>query len=207
MIFEMPGIRYGFDIENRSTSRPWVQQVHGNTILALQTKEPSAPSPKADGLWTFQAQIPIYVFTADCVPLLFFGETARSPIAAIHSGWRGTNLGIVSEALRILLPLESTLHVAIGPAIRGCCYEVKEDLVQSFENNGHDPSPFLEQRNNKLFFDHPAFILHTLLSNFPPTQLHTEALQCTYCSPKLFPSYRRNGHTDPHLKNWIEKTT
>ncbi|MDQ3932814.1 MAG: polyphenol oxidase family protein, partial [Actinomycetota bacterium] len=78
-----------------------------------------------DALVTAHTGRALVVQVADCVPLLI--ASTNGPIAAVHAGRRGVQAGIVEAALEALdtqgAPPE-TLRAVIGPAIRGCCYEL-----------------------------------------------------------------------------------
>jgi hypothetical protein len=51
---------------------------------------------EADGLITNTPNLPLVVFTADCIPILLYDPEKRA-IGAVHAGWRGTALGIVQK--------------------------------------------------------------------------------------------------------------
>jgi polyphenol oxidase len=69
------------------------------------------------------------VSVADCVPVLL--AHASGAVAALHSGWRGTELNIASEGVRHLsrhgAPARE-LRAHLGPAICGRCYEVSPEV-------------------------------------------------------------------------------
>ena len=94
------------------------------------------------------------VFTADCVPIILVDEENKA-IAAIHSGWKGTFLSIVSETiLRMKEEYNSKVEklvVYIGPHIRKCCYEVSEELKEQFsERFGIEDGKLFDGRNLSL---------------------------------------------------------
>src|SRR5699024_6504091 len=51
-----------------------------------------------DALYTFEPNIVLTTFTADCVPVLFY-EKASGLIGVIHSGWKGTVQSITEKVL------------------------------------------------------------------------------------------------------------
>jgi YfiH family protein len=69
------------------------------------------------------------VTVADCVPVLLAHPSGA--VAALHSGWRGTELNIASEGVRHLArhgaPARE-LRAHLGPAICGRCYEVSPEV-------------------------------------------------------------------------------
>jgi polyphenol oxidase len=69
------------------------------------------------------------VSVADCVPV--FVAHPGGAVALLHSGWRGTEAGILTRAVGLLalrgIPA-AELRVVLGPAICGDCYEVSPDV-------------------------------------------------------------------------------
>ncbi len=191
-------IELGMEIEAKGKTPSLFQQVHGTKILEFPNSV--TPTPEADGAFTFKSDLELYVFSADCMPVLFFGEDKADPIAAVHSGWRGTKDGILQKAVSTLAIVEE-LHVWIGPHIKSCCFEVKEDFLAEFKKAGRNPQPYL--RNWK--FDLLRFALETDLNLIPKKNRHLDEAICTMCSSPSLPSYRKQGNTDPRIRSWIKK--
>lgn len=114
------------------------RQIHSTDILTV-TPEDTLTDPESrefDGYVTKYSGIPLLVRSADCVPILFAGvcDDGMPVIGAAHAGWRGTVSGIVSKVVGKMCGLgavKDTIRVVIGPAIRECCFEVKEDFIDS----------------------------------------------------------------------------
>lgn len=87
--------------------------------------------PQADGLMTDVPGVALTVFSADCLPILLY-DPVRRAVAAVHAGWRGTALGIVTRAVERMQEIYGTnpadLLAAIGPGISKCCFETHEDV-------------------------------------------------------------------------------
>ncbi len=84
----------------------------GETTLGQRWDKASPPVPA--------------VMTADCMPLLFSACEGRI-IAAIHAGRVGFEKGILARTLHIFSQRgvgAEEIHIYIGPAICGRCYEV-----------------------------------------------------------------------------------
>lgn len=103
-----------------------MRQVHGAAVAVVDGSTPwGAELRSVDALVTAQPGRALTVQVADCVPLLM--ASTRGPVAAVHAGRRGVCLGVVEAALETLEALGAppeTLRAVIGPAIRGCCYEL-----------------------------------------------------------------------------------
>lgn len=93
-----------------------------------------APLAKgADAIVCTQAQVPVMLCFADCVPVIL---TCPGGFAVVHSGWRGAYARIAASAARVLsqvacVPIEQ-VHAYIGPHILGEEYEVSSDLLHTF---------------------------------------------------------------------------
>ena len=71
------------------------------------------------------------VTIADCVPV--FMAHPSGVVAALHSGWRGTAARIIERGLQAFAELgiaAPEVHVHLGPAICGACYEVSPDVIR-----------------------------------------------------------------------------
>ena len=84
-----------------------------------------------DGHISAVAGTALAVTVADCTPV--FMAHPRGVIAALHAGWRGTALGILSAGLDAFAALgcpadECRIH--LGPAICGRCYEVGPEVLE-----------------------------------------------------------------------------
>jgi YfiH family protein len=105
-------------------------QVHGSTVLPHATPwDGFLRTRPADGHATQERGLALAVTIADCAPV--FIAHPSGAVAIAHSGWRGTEARIVHEAIRVLGKAglsPDELHVHIGPAICGRCYEVSADV-------------------------------------------------------------------------------
>lgn len=193
-------IEFGFAIEKKGATPSQVQQVHGTRVLPL---EKASALAEADGVVTTSRE-EIYVFTADCLPVLLFSEDASGPVSAVHAGWRGAKDGIVREALQFF-PDSAKTHVVFGPALASCCFEVQQDFIDSFHDADRPTAAYLTNKDGRRFFSLVDFVANEDLKLIPAQNIHREYFRCTKCSSPQLPSYRRNKGTDPRLKNWIRK--
>ncbi len=106
-----------------------MRQVHGRDVAVVASGcRPGAELRDVDAAVTALEDRPLVVQAADCVPVLLAGPRT---IGVAHAGRRGVHLGVVDAVVSTLSDLGDRpehLHVAIGPAIGGCCYEVPADL-------------------------------------------------------------------------------
>jgi YfiH family protein len=121
-------------IMGRDLTLTLLRQTHSDVVLPVVSPGLAAPQ-EGDGLVTGEPDLPISVQTADCLPVLLVDPRQRT-IAAIHAGWRGTLKRIVAKGVRLMEAEFATnprdCVAVVGPSIRGCCYEVGEEVVESF---------------------------------------------------------------------------
>jgi hypothetical protein len=111
------------------------RQVHGATV---RTEEAPPRGLRlvadGDGHATAAPGVLMGVTVADCVPV-FIVDPARRVAALLHAGWRGACAGILEEGVRELASRfgcgSEDLHLHLGPAICGRCYEVGLDVHEA----------------------------------------------------------------------------
>ena len=119
-----------------------VRQVHGDKIARVD----SVPATDhcfegCDGLITNQRDVCLGVYVADCCAVYLVDRNSRA-IGLVHSGKKGTALGIVRnaiESMRQEFEIESgDLIVQLSPCIRPPHYEVDfaADIVRQCRNAG-----------------------------------------------------------------------
>ena len=116
-------------------------QVHGsNVIEASMTNR--APCPDADGLISDQKGQSLWIYTADCIPVLLADPT-HGFVAASHAGWKGIEKGILLKTIEKLEYLGSNrneLIIALGPAISKNNYKVDLNVAKSIYESIYEGS-------------------------------------------------------------------
>ena len=181
-----------------------VSQVHGDRVVEADAREGTGAlrptEGEADALWTGRPEHWVAVGTADCVPVLLVDPDGRR-VAAVHSGWRGTDARIVARAVEALVARGSRperLLAAVGPSIQRCCYVVSEDLGQRF-TEGFGPEVVVREGAD-VRLDLARAVRDTLLGAGLKAA-HVDVLpHCTACDAERFFSHRRDaGRTGRHL--------
>ncbi|MEI8313302.1 MAG: polyphenol oxidase family protein [Verrucomicrobiota bacterium] len=102
------------------------EQVHGNRVAEVSA-DPHFPIPNTDGLLTTVPGICLGIYVADCAAVFLADRLARG-IALVHSGKKGTELGIAAIAAKALCAATgaapSDLVAQISPCIRPPHYEI-----------------------------------------------------------------------------------
>ena len=111
-----------------STPLVTAEQVHGNRVAQVDAPPyNNAPIAGTDGLLTSARGITLGIYVADCAPVWVVARNGAGG-ALLHSGKKGTELGILSVGIKALCALgnfaPADLLVLIGPCIRPPCYEV-----------------------------------------------------------------------------------
>ncbi len=166
-----------------------LRQVHSNLVLNAQGL--ANRQCEGDALVSNEIGKRIGIRTADCVPLLVADPQTRA-VAAIHAGWRGTVSAIAQKTVeRLALEFAANpadLHIAIGPAIRGCCYEVGPEVVRQLA----PLFPEWKDRESRRKVDLVEANRRILVAaGVPDRQIH-DCGHCTYCEHDRFYSYRRD---------------
>ena len=130
-----------FGIDAGRVVRTW--QAHGDGVLRVDaglTARSGFPRcllderAKFDALMTNLSGLALVVSTADCLPILIH-DPVRRAAAAVHAGWRGTTKRIAARALGAMREAYGTdpsdCRAAIGPGIRGCCFEVDAAVTEA----------------------------------------------------------------------------
>jgi polyphenol oxidase len=106
------------------------RQVHGTRVVVHDSQwEGWLRVRDADGHAAPERGTAMAITVADCVPV-FIAHPAGAT-ALLHSGWRGTADRIVERGILALTErglAAAALHVHLGPAICGECYEVSPDV-------------------------------------------------------------------------------
>lgn len=165
-----------------------LEQVHGDSFF--HTKNLMAEERKeGDALISNQVGEVLVVKTADCMPLFFWSETERL-IGIIHSGWKGTELGISEKLFSFLSSqghsLES-IRAYLGPCARKKNYEVSEDLFEKFKT--YAPQAIEPVDNHKYLLGIDIVLKQRLLENKIPITISDSEI-CTI-DDSLYHSHRR----------------
>ena len=153
---------------------------------------------QADGLLTNQPGLCLTIYYADCIPVLLYDPVHRA-IAAVHSGWRGTSLGIAPQAVAKMTALYGSdpgdILAAIGPGIGPCCFETHDDVPSAMvQRLGEDIlSHCVPLAHGKFSVDLKG-IIHWQLTQAGLADGHVDTLSlCTACHPELYWSHRKMG--------------
>ena len=129
VILEKSLMYYNYESNNIASCN----QVHSNKVQFIKK---SGIYQNTDGLvCAFDSKLILLIQTADCVPI-FILDDIKGLMGLVHSGWRGTYKNIIKSALSIFFDRGSkknNIKIYLGPSIKQCCYEIKEDVFKYFD--------------------------------------------------------------------------
>lgn len=180
-----------------------VRQVHGSDVLVVdQTLAGRETFPRLlldgddayDAMVTDLSHLSLAVSTADCLPI-FLVDSRRPAIGAVHAGWRSSVKGIVVHALRKMHETygadPTECYAALGPGIRGCCYEVDEPVTTPLRRAWSQwQACATPVADNRWLLDLAQLNIAMLQSEGVRSERIFDTGLCTACRSDLFYSYR-----------------
>ncbi|WP_033542427.1 peptidoglycan editing factor PgeF [Planococcus sp. CAU13] len=155
-----------------------------------------------DALYTFEPNIVLSTFAADCVPVLLYNEK-KGLIGAVHSGWQGTVKEITFKLFERLKNEEKCnpedFHVQIGAALSQEKFEVDEDVYLKFRALGYaDDFMYFNEGTGKFHIDNQLTVKKQCeLAGIPSGHISIDRT-CTYMNPYGF-SYREDRKAGRHM--------
>lgn len=222
-VLESLGVAHGFGRRGSQVpdSTRFPRQVHGADVLEVgaQARPTDAgEEAAADVIATGRPGLVVGIVTADCVPILAARADGRR-VAAIHAGWRGLAAGVVEAGLASLLVDGEDasagaveIACAVGPAARGCCYEVDEPvrsaLLARYPTAGAEClRPGRPGRSGHFQLDLGLLATRAIEAwlGSRPGRIGSAHRVCTICDPARFESHRRDGAAAGRLRHFIRR--
>lgn len=177
----------GLDPERIATAR----QVHHGHVA-----EAGPETPQADGLVTDMPGRPLLLRAADCSLIVVADPVARA-VGLAHAGWKGSARGIVVNLVRALHERygaePSRCLAGVGPTIGASRYEVGPKVPTAFLRKRAWTREYVSSSDGRLYFDLAGANTRFLLEcGIPRDSIEVSGL-CTYDTPDLLHSFRREG--------------
>jgi len=177
-------------------------QIHSAEVLTVTADEIDIPhnERQLDGYVTDVPGIALMVKSADCLPILFSSTKVDGTpvIGATHAGWKGTVSGIAAVAVEKMIALgavRDTVRVAIGPSIHECCFEVKEDFIESvisYTDEGF-ARRHIHEKDGRYFASLQDMNIEILVSEGISREMIDVSPDCTAHMPDSYHSHRATG--------------
>ena len=166
-----------------------LHQTHSDIII--QEDNFSSSEIEGDGLiasyeYLMRNNKALAIKTADCLPILYLGETH---VGLVHAGWRGIHNQIYLKAELLKIAPQA---IYIGPYIHQENFEVQTDFKENFPHSNH-----FHVSSGKMTFNLVEEALLHLKKTFPKAQISASDV-CTFGN-KQYNSYRRDKTTK---RNW-----
>lgn len=161
------------------------KQTQSNTVNIIEKFEDNL---EGDALITKTKNLGLAISTADCTNIYLY-DPKENIIAAVHSGWMGTEKKILEKTLKILINQfnvsPKNIYAYFGPSICQLNYEVGSDFSSKFQKKH-----FIEKRD-RLFLDLKEANKDMLTQiGVPLPQIEISKI-CSF-ENKNFHSYRRD---------------
>lgn len=163
------------------------KQIHSDIVRIV--KSDSIPE-ESDAMICSDAKNALAIIAADCTSIFVY-DFKNKIIAAVHSGWRGTQKRILEKTLNILSDqfnsINKDLYVYLGPSISQANYQVGEEVAELFEKK------YIANIEGKIYIDVAGANYDMLLDfGIPENQIQKSSI-CTYEMKEIMHSYRRDG--------------
>jgi len=163
------------------------KQVHEDKINTVNS---SGSCGESDALITTAKNLGLAISSADC-PAIFIYDQMQKLIAAVHSGWKGTEKKILRKTIQKLKndfnSVPANLICYIGPSISQKNYEVGEEVASKFENE------FVSINENKFDLNLSGANYKMLVDEGVRKDNIQVSGLCSYEYENLLHSYRREG--------------
>jgi YfiH family protein len=183
-------------------------QIHGSSLYQVGMEDRGkgnatldAAIPDVDGLYTRRKDIFLASFYADCVPIYFLDPINRV-VGIAHAGWKGTVSNIATKMIKRWQEEFgtdlSTIRVAIGPAIGGCCYEVDDTVMDHIMPHADylSTKAYTSNENGRYQLDLKQVNYDFIKKAGILSENIEVSSWCTSCRSDLFFSHRKeNGKT------------
>jgi polyphenol oxidase len=152
-----------------------------------------------DALITREKNLPLAIFTADCLSIFLFDPQTRG-IGLVHAGWRGTLAGIAAKTIEAMRnefhSRPENICVQFGPAIRSCCYQVNGDFQDKFPGN-------IDRRGGSSFLDLAGANRRQLALCGVKSANIMDCAICTACHNAEYFSYRKENSSSGRMMSVI----
>ena len=163
------------------------KQVHEDKINTVSS---FGSCGESDALITREKNLGLAISSADC-PAIFIYDPKEKVIAAVHSGWRGTEKKILGKTIQKLKndfnvnPADLVCY--IGPSISQKNYEVGEEVAAKFGKE------FILNNENKFYLNLFGVNYKMLVDEgIKEVNIQVSSL-CSFEYEYLLHSYRRDG--------------
>ena len=190
--FSVLAAALGLELKNLVLTR----QVHSD-IVRVVTKADALgldhhASPACDALITADPGTALFIFTADCTPVLLW-DRKTGAVGAAHAGWKGTAADIAGKTVRAMVSEfgcdPRDIRAAIGPNIGPCCFQTDADVPRAMlAAYGRDAEESILPRGEKFYVNLKE--INALALRRAGVEEIEISTHCTMCQPRRYWSHR-----------------
>ena len=124
----------------------FVHQHHSNKIQRVtlddlgKGKDSFIDGVDVDALYTYEKNVPLCIFHADCVPIFFIDET-KGLVGIIHAGYKGTLIHVAYESIKKVIEDEgvnpNNLKFYVGPYRMPQSFKIDENSRKDIVKAGY----------------------------------------------------------------------
>ncbi|KTC90038.1 peptidoglycan editing factor PgeF [Fluoribacter dumoffii] len=166
----------------------WLTQTHSTHCVIVEED----PDRNADAAISRSKNHPLVILTADCLPIMLC-NVQGTEVAAVHAGWKGLAHGIIENTLEKMESSPTDVLAWIGPSICQNCYEVGEEVYQTFTHTYPLSKQGFKPVNGKWLANLPL-IAEIILAAKGIKGVYQSGL-CTFELKNELYSYRRTAQT------------
>ena len=123
-----------------------MHQHHSNKIQKVtlddlgKGKDSFIDGVDVDALYTYEKNVPLCIFHADCVPIFFVDET-KGLVGIIHAGYKGTLIHVAYESIKKVIEDEgvnpNNLKFYVGPYRMPQSFKIDENSRKDIVEAGY----------------------------------------------------------------------
>lgn len=164
--------------------------IHKDKVVVISKTDKHSFISNCDALITNQNNCLLTITVADCLPIYFYDKN-KKVIALAHAGWRGVTSKIVTKVIEAFTNHYDSdindIEVFIGPHIKDCHFEIKDNILSQFETSG------LVIRNSKTYVNLSKIVKNQLLQLKINSKSINISEECTYCLSDKYFSFRKGA--------------
>ena len=173
-------------------------QAHSDEVVIIDEDNLDTELRDVDGFLTNLVGVALEIRTAGCQSIFLY-DPVKKVIGNIHSGWKGTYKQIVIKAIDKMIEHYGCnvkdIEVYINPSILGCCFEVKDDVINIFKEIC-DVDKYMKPYEDRYLLDTVAINYDKLIDLGIKKEHIFLSNICTGCNTLEYHSYRKENKTE-----------
>ena len=176
------------------SSFTYVHQHHSDKVMYVSSKDLGRGKDSfedgldCDALYTYEKNVPLCIFHADCVPIFFINEKA-SLVGIIHAGFKGTMKHVTYKVIKQIIDTEKLsikdFKFFIGPYRQPQSFKIDDEARKTIVEAGFDKAIINDEFDNGL-----ANRIDLYSLGVDDSQINDSHLD-TFTDERLFSAYKK----------------